>query len=57
MSEKDKVFSIFEGLKTSVKTKFYELRILDLSTTYATVERLFVLIIDKMEPDVHKWWK
>ena len=47
MSEKDKVFDFVEGLKSWAKIKFYEQRVQDLSTTYATVERLFDLNINQ----------
>ena len=43
MFEKDKIFHFIEGLKPWAKSKLYEQRIQDLSTTYGTAERLFDL--------------
>ena len=43
MSEKDKGFSFVEELKPWDKTKLYEQKVQDLSTTYATIEQLLIL--------------
>ena len=43
MSEKDKVFCFIEGLKLWAKTKLYEQRVQDLTSTYTATERFFDL--------------
>ena len=46
MSEKEKIFSFVEGLKSWAKTKLYKQRVQDLTSTYAVAERLFNLSSD-----------
>ncbi|TYK18124.1 uncharacterized protein E5676_scaffold411G00520 [Cucumis melo var. makuwa] len=54
MSEKDKVFCFVEGLKSWAKTKLYEQRVQDLTSAYATAERLFDLIGDSHDVKHHQ---
>ncbi|KAA0040334.1 uncharacterized protein E5676_scaffold142G004340 [Cucumis melo var. makuwa] len=49
MSEKDKVFCFFEGLKSWAKTKLYEQRVQDPTSAYAAAERLFDLSNDSQD--------
>ncbi|KAA0057353.1 uncharacterized protein E5676_scaffold216G00080 [Cucumis melo var. makuwa] len=53
MSEKDKVFYFFEGLKPWAKTKLYEQRVQDLMSAYAAAERLFDLSNDSQDARRH----
>ncbi|XP_031745591.1 uncharacterized protein LOC116406038 isoform X1 [Cucumis sativus] len=49
MTEKDKIFSFVEGLKSWARTELYEQRVQDLVSAYATAERLFDLSSDAQE--------
>ncbi|TYK00959.1 uncharacterized protein E5676_scaffold602G001360 [Cucumis melo var. makuwa] len=49
MSEKDKVFYFFEGLKPWARAKLYEQRVQDLTSAYAAAERLFDLTSDSQD--------
>ncbi|KAA0047381.1 uncharacterized protein E5676_scaffold363G00350 [Cucumis melo var. makuwa] len=54
MSEKDKVFYFFEGLKPWARDKLYEQRVQDLTSAYAAAERLFDLIGDSQDVKRHQ---
>ncbi|TYK11966.1 uncharacterized protein E5676_scaffold177G001500 [Cucumis melo var. makuwa] len=54
MSEKDKVFCFFEGLKPWVKAKLYEQRVQDLTSAYAAAEWLFDLTSDSQDRRRHQ---
>ncbi|KAA0055060.1 uncharacterized protein E6C27_scaffold43052G002320 [Cucumis melo var. makuwa] len=54
MSEKDKVFCFFEGLKPWVKTKLYEQMVQDLTSAYAAVEWLFDMTSDSQDKRLHQ---
>ena len=54
MTEKDKIFSFVEGLKSWVRTKLYEQRVQDLTSAYAAFECLFDLCSDSQDSMRHQ---
>ncbi|KAA0025392.1 uncharacterized protein E6C27_scaffold1220G00220 [Cucumis melo var. makuwa] len=54
MSEKDKVFCFFEGLKPWARAKLYEQRVQELTSTYTAAERLFDLTSDSQDVRRHQ---
>ncbi|TYK09782.1 uncharacterized protein E5676_scaffold127G00720 [Cucumis melo var. makuwa] len=54
MSEKDKVFCFFEGLKPWARAKLYEQRVQELTSAYTAAERLFDLTSDSQDVRRHQ---
>ena len=54
MTEKDKIFSFVEGLKSWARIKLYEQKVQDLTSAYATTECLFNLSRDSQDSRRHQ---